>query len=89
MLANNEKKDSDEGQKMQGGVEIIDGQARLVADKSKESRVAPRYNLRAHFDSVRDIHYVSTHQFIASASGDCLVKLWNISNIHKLFEDTG
>ena len=89
MLANNDQKQSEQNLKMQGDVEIIDGQAKLVLDKSKEQRVTPRYNIRAHFDSVRDIHFVSSHQIIASVSEDCLVKLWNINNIHKLFEDTG
>ena len=74
---------------MQGGVEIIDGQAKIVFDKTKEARITPRYNIRAHFDSVRDMHFVSSHQIIASVSEDCQVKLWNISNIHKLLEDTG
>ena len=88
MLANNDKKDASQDQKVQDGVEIINGQAKIVFDKSKEQRVMPRYNIRAHFDSVQDIHLVSSHQIIASVSADCQVKLWNINNIHKLYEDT-
>ncbi len=41
----------------------------------------PAFDIRAHFDSVRDLHFIPSLHTLASVSEDCQVKLWNLKNL--------
>lgn len=53
----------------------------IVVDQDDKVSLTLKYDIRAHFDSVKGVHYVQQHDMLASVSSDCQVKLWNIKNI--------
>lgn len=62
--------------------EVIDGQSK----DAKGVNVKPKFDIRAHFDSVRDMIYVNQLNIVASVADDSQVKLWNLKNIQKQFD---
>jgi striatin 1/3/4 len=40
-----------------------------------------RYDVKGHFDSVREMFYLENMHVLASVSEDCQVHLWNVKNI--------
>lgn len=79
-------------------MEIVDGQASILKENKEESKsdmqgvgskfIKAKYNVRAHFDAVRSMHYSQSIQILATASEDCQIKLWNIKNIQKDYQNT-
>jgi WD40 repeat protein len=48
--------------------------------------VKPKFDIRAHFDSVRDMIYVNQLNIIAHVADDSQIKLWSLKNIKKQFD---
>mmetsp|Transcript_28026 Transcript_28026/g.42385 ORF Transcript_28026/g.42385 Transcript_28026/m.42385 type:complete len:135 (+) Transcript_28026:720-1124(+) len=42
------------------------------------------FDIRAHFDSVRDLHYIPSTHTLASVAEDCQLKLWNLNNLRDI-----
>jgi len=42
-----------------------------------------KFEIRAHFDALRGIHYISGLETLATISEDCSIKLWDFKNIQK------
>lgn len=40
-----------------------------------------RYDVKGHFDTVREMFYIENMHVLASVSEDCQVHLWNLKNI--------
>lgn len=63
-------------------VPVIDGAS--ILNNSKEEKdyiVKLRYDIKGHFDQVRDLFYLDQTHILASVSEDCQVHLWNLKNI--------
>lgn len=79
-------------------MEVVDGQASILKENKEESKsdvqgvgskfIKAKYNVRAHFDAVRCMHYSQSLQVLATASEDCQIKLWNVKNIQKDYQNT-
>ena len=79
-------------------VEVVDGQASILKENREEVKgdmqgvgskfIKAKYNVRAHFDAVRCMHYSQSIQILATASEDCQIKLWNVKNIQKDYQNT-
>ena len=73
---------SNEESKQEGSQpDIIDANAQEVAADSastSEAKMTLKYNVRAHFDSVRGVHCLKQHNTLATISEDFKIKLWNI-----------
>jgi dephospho-CoA kinase len=64
--------------------EVIDGQqAPKPAESQVVAKITPKFEMRAHFDSVEGVHYSPSQQVMATVSQDCLVNLWRIKDISK------
>ena len=44
--------------------------------------------LRSHFDIVRAVHVSGDEKILATVSEDCMVKLWNLTNLEQSNSDT-
>lgn len=82
MLKNAEKAPESESQPNQQ-IAIVDG-SKLIKQASKEQNgdiIQLRYDIKAHFDVVREMFYLEQMHVLASVSEDCQVHLWNLKNI--------
>ena len=86
-----EEKDKEEQKQEPNKPDIVDAQAQIqesaaASPSTTEAKVTLKYSVRAHFDSVRGVHYLQQHNILATISEECQIKLWNIQNIQKQFE---
>ena len=63
-------------------VPVIDGASILNTSKEEKDYIVKlRYDIKGHFDQVRDLFYLDQTHILASVSEDCQVHLWNLKNI--------
>lgn len=78
--ANNEEEEKEKP-------EVVNGQAQVneaVAPKdeaSSDAKITSKFEIRGHFDSVRDAHYSQSNEVLATVSEDCQIKLWHTNDL--------
>ncbi|OMJ90507.1 hypothetical protein SteCoe_7094 [Stentor coeruleus] len=60
----------------------------IVEEKPSKQSWELKLALKSHMDSVRSLHFSHKEGILASASEDCLIKLWDISQYETLTENT-
>jgi WD40 repeat protein len=82
-MLNNADKDAKEEDKPENNqVAIIDGSHVQKHNKDEPNfMIKPRYDIKGHFDQIRDMFFMDQIHVLASVSEDCQVHLWNLKNI--------
>lgn len=63
-------------------VSVIDGSLLVKPSKEENEQIVKlRYDIKGHFDQVREMFYLDQMHILASVSEDCQVHLWNLKNI--------
>ena len=61
------------------------------ATASKEAQkveLSKKYELKSHMDIVRGVQFVPGVDSMATISEDCMVKLWNLSKMDRLYAES-
>ena len=58
-------------------------ETKVVEKKDIKLKLEKRVSLLSHMDAIRSLTYIDKEKVLVSASEDCLVKLWNMSDILK------
>lgn len=45
------------------------------------TKIQTKFDIRGHFDAIRDMIYVNQLSVLATVADDCQIKLWNFKNI--------
>lgn len=81
-MINNAAKAPDEEQAVNSQVALVDGSVLVKQGKDeKDDMIKLRYDVKGHFDSVREMFYLEHMHVLASVAEDCQVHLWNLKNI--------
>lgn len=81
-MINNAAKAPEEEAAAGSQVALVNGSVLVKQGKDeKDEMVKLRYNVKGHFDSVREMFYLDQLHVLASVSEDCQVHLWNLKNI--------
>jgi WD40 repeat protein len=81
-MINNAAKAPDDEQANSSQVALINGSVLIKQGKEEnEDMIKLRYNVKGHFDSVREMFYLENMHVLASVAEDCQVHLWNVKNI--------
>ena len=72
---------------------LADGESETGADEAAAAgssgvmirEVTKKYELKSHMDIVRGIQFVPSVDAMATISEDCMVKLWNLSDLDRKY----
>ena len=63
--------------------------SRDAANRSKGGKeLVKKYDLKSHMDIVRGVQFVPSVDAMATISEDCMVKLWNLSDLDRKYSES-
>lgn len=77
---------------------LADGESETGADEAAalaakdgganvKVEVQKKYELKSHMDIVRGVQFIPSVDAMATISEDCMVKLWNLSELDRKFQE--
>jgi len=78
----------DDDDKSNGADEAkAEAEAKLASNQSQSVELSKKYELRSHMDIVRNVAFVPSIDAMATVSEDCMVKLWNLSDLDRQYTE--
>ena len=71
----------------QNGADEAAAASGSAAKQSMIREVSKKYELKSHMDIVRGIQFVPSVDAMATISEDCMVKLWNLSDLDRKYQE--
>mmetsp|Transcript_37153 Transcript_37153/g.48860 ORF Transcript_37153/g.48860 Transcript_37153/m.48860 type:complete len:268 (-) Transcript_37153:948-1751(-) len=78
--------EKDDDAKETGADEAVRESA-AAASSSSGTQLTKKYDLKSHMDIVRGIQFVPAMDAMATISEDCMVKLWNLSDMDRKYSE--
>ena len=86
-LGRNDKKAGNQGEDSNKVDEADQEEAEISGSITCELK--QRYELRSHMDSVRGTQFMPAVDALATVSEDCMVKLWNLTELERKASESG
>ena len=78
----------DDDDKSNGADEAkAEAEAKLASNQNQSVELSKKYELRSHMDIVRNVAFVPSIDAMATVSEDCMVKLWNLSDLDRQYTE--
>mgnify|MGYP001626793922 CR=1 FL=1 len=62
-------------------------EAPVNSNVKKGNELTKKYDLKSHMDIVRGVQFVPSVDAMATISEDCMVKLWNLSDLDRKYSE--